>query len=201
MQARSDTIAKHPKLIEQWREIGLGGILIGFEAADHQGLSKLNKSNSLRNNDETIRICKANGVDMWAAFIVDPEFDVEDFHRLSDYIRSRDLWLRQFTILTPLPGTPLFEQESKRLVTRDYRLYDCMHSVLPTKLPREQFYRHFAQLYRRSYGLRTFLRSFFTRGITLGEIWSVLPLLAKLRNPRSYLEAENVAQVGGISGD
>jgi hypothetical protein len=110
MQARSDTIAQHPDLIEEWAKIGLGGVLIGFETPCPERLKKLNKSNSLRNNDETIRICQANGVDVWGAFIVNPDFDADDFQRLLDYVDDHDIKLRQFTVLTPLPGTPLFEQ-------------------------------------------------------------------------------------------
>jgi hypothetical protein len=33
-------------------------------------------------------------------------------------------------------------------LTHDYELYDALHAVLPTRLPREEFYQHFAELYR-----------------------------------------------------
>jgi len=192
MQARSDTIAQHPDLIESWAKIGLGGVLIGFETPCPERLKKLNKSNSLRNNNETIRICKANGVDMWGAFIVNPDFEPEDFQRLLDYVSDRGIVLRQFTVLTPLPGTPLFEREAERLVTRDYRLFDCLHSVLPTKLPREEFYRQFTRLYRRSYGLLALLRSIFDRRVTMSDIRYLLPLVSRLCNYRAYLKSEEM---------
>ncbi|NOZ20328.1 MAG: hypothetical protein GXP25_04480, partial [Planctomycetes bacterium] len=98
--------------------------------------------------------------------------------------------LRQFTVLTPLPGTPLFEQEAERLVTRDYRLFDCLHSVLPTKLPREEFYRQFTRLYRRSYGLLSLLYSIFARRLTLSDVRSLFPLVSKLCDYRAYLRSE-----------
>ena len=38
------------------------------------------------------------------------------------------------SINTPYPGTETWHTESRRLTTRDYRLFDIQHAVLPTKL-------------------------------------------------------------------
>jgi hypothetical protein len=53
-----------------------------------------------------------------------------------------------FTILTPLPGTQLYKAYEDKLLTTDHRLFDLLHAVLPTRLPREEFYREFARAYR-----------------------------------------------------
>jgi len=42
---------------------------------------------------------------------------------------------------TPYPGTDTWRTESRGLTTRDYRLFDVQHAVLPTKLPLKEFYR------------------------------------------------------------
>ncbi|KPK48721.1 MAG: hypothetical protein AMK72_06265 [Planctomycetes bacterium SM23_25] len=86
------------------------------------------------------------GVHMWGAFIVDPQFTREDFRALKTYREKRDIIYPQFTILTPLPGTDLYDEREDELVTRDYRLFDALHAVLPTRLPREEFYKEFARL-------------------------------------------------------
>jgi hypothetical protein len=52
-----------------------------------------------------------------------------------------------FTILTPLPGTQLYRAYKDQLLTTDHRLFDLLHAVLPTRLPREEFYREFARSY------------------------------------------------------
>jgi hypothetical protein len=36
------------------------------------------------------------------------------------------------------------------LLTNDYSCFDTLHAVLPTRLPREEFYQHFASLYRQT---------------------------------------------------
>jgi len=39
-----------------------------------------------------------------------------------------------FAVLTPLPGTDLYEDVKGNLITTDYDLFDFIHTQLPTKL-------------------------------------------------------------------
>ncbi len=148
MECRTDSIVRHPELVEQWRDIGLYAVLLGLEGADDRALQNVNKKNSAKVNDEALRILRDNGIIIWGAFIVDPDWDVDDFHRLREYVDAQEITHTQFTILTPLPGTELYKQRKDDLLTDDYACFDTMHCVLPTRLPREEFYRQFANLYR-----------------------------------------------------
>ena len=49
------------------------------------------------------------------------------------------------SINTPYPGTETWHTESRRLTTRDYRLFDIQHAVLPTKLPLGEFYKELVE--------------------------------------------------------
>jgi hypothetical protein len=111
-------------------------------------LTNVGKKSTARQNDEAIRILQANGIVIWGAFLVDPDWRAEDFDQLRDYIVRSDITHSQFTVLTPLPGTQLYKDRCNELLTDDYTCYDALHSVLPTRLPREEFYRQFAALYR-----------------------------------------------------
>jgi hypothetical protein len=44
------------------------------------------------------------------------------------------------SVNTPYPGTETWHTEARRVTTRDYRLYDIQHAVLPTLLPLPDFY-------------------------------------------------------------
>src|SRR5262249_57672895 len=44
------------------------------------------------------------------------------------------------SVNTPYPGTETWHTEQRRLTTRDYRLFDIQHCVLPTRLPLAEFY-------------------------------------------------------------
>jgi hypothetical protein len=43
--------------------------------------------------------------------------------------------------MTPYPGTEIWHTEARTLTTRDYRLFDIQHAVVPTTLPLAEFYR------------------------------------------------------------
>lgn len=149
MECRTDPIVRHPELLTKWVGVGLYAVLLGLEGSD-ETLRSVNKSTTSRVNDEAIRILQDHGVIIWGAFIVDPAWDHDDFKRLREYVNSRGITHTQFTVLTPLPGTELYRERAGELLTHDYRCYDCLHAVTPTRLPREEFYRNFAQLYRQT---------------------------------------------------
>lgn len=151
IQARSDTIVKHPEVIRQWKDAGLDHIFIGFEKIDQKGMKQVNKQNSVENNERTLDFLQSIGIGVYASFIVDPQFNKMDFKRLLHYIKKFKIAQPQFSILTPLPGTELFQQLKKRLTTTNYELFDLLHAVLPTRIPLADFYKEFAGLYRKAY--------------------------------------------------
>ena len=159
VQARSDTIAQHPLVVEKWREIGVDEVLVGFESSNEDELAGMSKGGSAEHHQEAMRILDANGVKVLAAFIIDPQYEASDFLRLFEYIEHMQLLFPNVTIyprlsvLTPLPGTDLYSERHRELITRDLRLYDTLHAVLPTKLPREEFYRLFAWAWKKSVGV------------------------------------------------
>jgi hopanoid C-3 methylase len=150
MECRTDSIVRHPELVEKWVKIGLYAVLLGLEGGSDAMLTSVGKSCTLDTNDRAIRILQDHGVIIWGAFLVDPDWTDDDFKRLRDYVRRKQITHTQFTVLTPLPGTQLYRDRYEELLTDDYSCFDTLHAVVPTRLPREEFYRHFADLYRQS---------------------------------------------------
>ena len=150
-QARSDAIVRHPGIVPLLRKAGFWKVFIGFEKIDEEAMSQLNKHNSIENNEEALKVLRAHGMEVIAAFIIDPSFQMQDFQRLRQYILDRRLYSPSLTILTPLPGTDLFARVKEKLVTSNYELYDYVHAVLPTKLKLADFYREFTELYKTGY--------------------------------------------------
>ncbi|HSV98749.1 MAG TPA: radical SAM protein [Sedimentisphaerales bacterium] len=150
MECRADSIVRHPNLVTRWVDIGLYAVLLGLEGGSDEMLKGVNKSCSIDMNNRAIRILQDHGVIIWGAFIVDPDWTTDDFKRLHDYVREKRITHTQFTILTPLPGTQLYRERRQDLLTDDYSCFDTLHAVVPTRLPREEFYRNFADLYRQT---------------------------------------------------
>jgi hypothetical protein len=65
------------------------------------------------------------------------------------------------SVLTPYPGTEIWLSDIRRLNTRDYRLFDITHAVLPTKLPLAEFYAEMVEtqgvIYKKFMGLKGML--------------------------------------------
>jgi len=79
------------------------------------------------------------------------------------------------------------------MVINQYEFFDLMHSLLPTKLPRKDFYREVSDLYRKSYSLKRL----FKRKTTplnakrlIGVCFYYLKVLSYLRKIRNAYKME-----------
>ena len=146
-QGRTDFAADHPELMARLAQNGLVMVLSGFESNDDDNLAALRKRSSWRKNVEANRIMRENGIFSTGIFMVRADWTAADFQGLRDYVNSLHIAVPLFTILTPLPGTQLYRTYEDKLLTTDRRLFDLLHAVLPTRLPREEFYREFCNCY------------------------------------------------------
>jgi radical SAM superfamily enzyme YgiQ (UPF0313 family) len=191
IQARSDAIVTHPELISLWKKAGLWKVFIGFEKIEDAELCALGKSNTVKNNEEALRILRANKVEVCASLIVDTQYERKDFRKLRHYIHQWRLYSPSLSILTPLPGTDLFHRLKNRLTSRNLELFDLAHAVLPTRLNLRDFYREFSALYRTGY-LRAgmgweILTVWVRRWTSTGELFKMLKSAWAMGSARYYL--------------
>jgi radical SAM superfamily enzyme YgiQ (UPF0313 family) len=158
LYGRSDTIARHPELLEQWKKAGLERVFVGLECIRDADLKLLRKGSTVENNVNAVRILKELDIDIWPMFIVRPEFDRRDFADLRKYCLGLDLPFIGFSVLTPLPGTDLYDEVKDHLVTANYDYFDFFHTLLPTTLPVQDFYQELITLYKRSRSLKNQIR-------------------------------------------
>ncbi len=150
LYGRSDTIAKNPDLMKTWREIGLEKVFVGLEFFRDEDLNHIRKGTSISDNKEAIRVLSSLGIEPYPSFIIRPEWQQNDFYELKQYCRSLELSFAGFAVLTPLPGTDLYEQSKDYLITNNYDYFDFIHTVLPTTLSLKDFYNEYYQLYMKS---------------------------------------------------
>lgn len=154
VQTRTDIICRHPELIEEWKDCGNLAIFLGVEKVDDAGLAAVNKKNKASNNQRAIDLLKEMGVGFTCNFIVDPDWGRDDFARLRDWIEENVTYNSGFSVLTPLPGTDLWDEAKQRVTTHDWEMYDIVHSVLPTRLPLEEFYEEYSRLWNHALQVR-----------------------------------------------
>ncbi len=145
--ARADTICKHPEMFAAWKEVGLETVYVGLESMEESQLENYNKGVDPDMNRRAVEILREIGIGLHAALIVDPDYEAEDFIKLRQTIEFVAPAEVTFTVFSPSPGTALFGEHEGEYICNPYLYYDCMHSILPTKLPLKKFYRYFSLLY------------------------------------------------------
>jgi hypothetical protein len=91
-------------------------------------------------NDILRSISRQVGVNI----IADPEWDRERFRVVREWCTEIPEVVN-ISVNTPYPGTETWYTESRKLATRDYRLFDIQHAVLPTRQPLPDFYTELVQ--------------------------------------------------------
>jgi hopanoid C-3 methylase len=154
VQTRTDIICKFPHLIEMWKDCGKLAIFLGLESVTDEGLKAVNKKNTADHNVKAIKILQDLGVGFTPNFIVDPAWTRDDFKRLRDWIDHTGAYNSGFSVLTPLPGTDLWDSAKDNVTTHDWEMYDIVHAVLPTTLSLDEFYKEYSALWRHALDVR-----------------------------------------------
>jgi radical SAM superfamily enzyme YgiQ (UPF0313 family) len=168
VQTRTDIICKFPHLIEMWKDCGKLAIFLGLESVTDEGLKAVNKKNTADNNVKAIKILQGLGVGFTPNFIVDPAWGRDDFKRLRDWIDHTGAYNSGFSVLTPLPGTDLWDTAKERVTTHDWEMYDIVHAVLPTTLSLDDFYEEYSGLWRHALDVRYRYRGKWKTYVQLG---------------------------------
>ncbi len=109
-----------------------------------------------------MRILHDHGIQVNGSFVLGFDHDGPDvFERTAEWVERNRLECSTFHILTPYPGTPLFQQldAQGRLRHRDWRLYDTSHVVFrPKRMTVQQLEEGYAWCYRRLFSHRSIWR-------------------------------------------
>jgi hopanoid C-3 methylase HpnR len=140
LETRGDVLLRNKEVFRYWKRLGLEYMFLGLEAIDEEGLKLHRKRVTLNKNFEALEFARELGITVALNIIADPGWDETRFAVIREWAMSVPE-IVHLTVNTPYPGTETWRTESRGLTTRDYRLFDVQHAVLPTKLPLEEFYR------------------------------------------------------------
>jgi len=139
LETRGDVLLRNKEVFKFWRKLGVSYIFLGLEAIDEDGLVKHRKRVPLGRNFEALEYARSLGVHIAINLIADPDWDHERFRIVREWCVEQPEVVN-ISVNTPYPGTESWLTEERHLATRDYRLFDIQHAVLPTKLPLAEFY-------------------------------------------------------------
>lgn len=136
-------IAHNHELMELMARSGCKGLLLGLETVSEGSLKDAGKKfNGSVEYKTLIGDLHRLGISIQGCFVFGLDHDTEDvFDRTVELAIDAGIDLPRFSVLTPFPGTPLFArlEQEKRILTKDWSLYDAQHVVFEPKLmsPRE----------------------------------------------------------------
>src|SRR5271157_700826 len=147
LETRGDVLLRNKEVFRFWKKLGLEYMFIGLEAIDEEGLRKHRKRVSLGRNFEALEFARSLGIYVAINLIADPDWDHERFRIVRDWCLEMPDVIN-ISVNTPYPGTESWVTDGRRLESRDYRLFDIQHAVLPTRLPLAEFYQELVTLQR-----------------------------------------------------
>jgi len=110
------SVARDPELLEMMRASGCAQVLVGFESPVTDGLAGLEQHNDwkLRHYDEyrsAIDTIQSHGVTVNGCFVIGLDGHTPSiFDQVYDFVQDSGLYEVQVTVLTPFPGTPLYDR-------------------------------------------------------------------------------------------
>jgi anaerobic magnesium-protoporphyrin IX monomethyl ester cyclase len=156
MQVRCDDIIAHKDLLPKMRKAGNRWMLVGIESGSAATLESFHKKINPTEAEQAMRLLKKNDIFAQATLIIGERKDsAESIAKLREFVNHIDPDLAIFMILTPFPGTELFETAKQNGWIEDYNWanYDMTHAVMPTEtLSRQQVQEELYNCYRSYYG-------------------------------------------------
>jgi len=134
-QVRVD-VTKDTELMELMKKSGCYFLYIGLESTNPKALEAMNKSQTVEEIESAIKIIHRYGIRIHGMFIFGTDQDnITSIRRTAKFAKRLKIESVQFMVLTPLPGTPVFNDMERegRLLSRDWSYYDAHHVVFQPK--------------------------------------------------------------------
>jgi len=173
-------IAHDPELMQLMRRSGCRGLLLGLESITRGGLKDAGKQfNASVDYAQLIDDLHQLGIAIQGCFVFGLDHDTRAvFDATAGFAIDSGIDLPRFAVLTPFPGTPLHERlvVEKRILTRDWELYDGQHVVFqPRHMTPEQLAEGHERAWKKVYGYRAIARRLWR-----ANAWEPLALAANL---------------------
>jgi radical SAM superfamily enzyme YgiQ (UPF0313 family) len=149
-------IARDLELLELAARSGCRGLLLGFESLSPSVLHASKKGfNTLQDYHSVMARLHDAGIAVMGCFVFGfDDDDADTFEATADFVHEANVDLPRYAILTPFPGTPLFQRMERegRILTRDWSLYDGQHAVFqPAGMSAPELERRTEWAWKRTY--------------------------------------------------
>jgi len=188
---RADFIVRHPGEIDLLAAHGFEAFFVGLESFRAGELADYDKRTSVEQNIAAVRVLEAAGVQCYAGLITGPDWKREDFDQLITHLNQFDHPMVNIQPITPMPGTPLYDDEGAGLALSRERAerWDMAHlAFVPQAMGPRAYYWHLLRTYwstSASAPQRRYLRARYGESVyrrvrkgAVGITWQYLKLIA-----------------------
>jgi len=136
-QTRVD-VAEDTELLRLMADSGCDTLHIGFESINPMTLEAFNKKQRVEEIVYCVKRLKEYHLNIHGMFVLGADTDdIDTIRKTADFARHLGIDTVQFLMLTPLPGTEIFNEvrDSDRLLHTDWSKYDAHHvTFIPAKM-------------------------------------------------------------------
>jgi anaerobic magnesium-protoporphyrin IX monomethyl ester cyclase len=130
--SRVDLLLRNEEVVKEMVKAGAKSVFIGVESSNPKTLEELKKGINMENTVQAVEMLKRNGLEIHASYILGGLHEtVEIIHETIRFAKRLDANVAQFSILTPYPGTAIYEQVKERIFRwrAPWSFFDMQHLV------------------------------------------------------------------------
>ncbi len=133
-QVRVDMVVNHPEVFEKMADAGFIYLFLGLESFSDVTLEKLNKQIKFKQIKYALKILHDLGFFVHGNIILGAKLEdtKQDIESTIEIAKNLDIDLLTYSLLTPYPGTKLWEQvlSEDLFLTRDWHEFTWSHPVI-----------------------------------------------------------------------
>ena len=161
--AVTSNIVDMPDILDDLKESGCQSLFIGFESINDKAIDSVNKvQNSVGKYERLVEELHKRGIMINASFVFGlDEDDSSVFEKTLDWIVKNKIETVTSHILTPYPGTRLYENLHKqgRITDFDLSKYNTANVVYrPKKMTKEELYDGYLWIYKEVYSFKNIIK-------------------------------------------
>lgn len=162
-QIRVDSITKSPQMVKKMSEAGFWAVLIGIESVNDEILKDMRKKITFTQVISAIKLLHYYNIIIFGSMIIGYDLNAteEDIIKEIDFIKKIDIDFPIYSLITPFPGTPIFDEFNKKklITTKDWSRYTPFKPVIKTyKLSSEKLFHLLHYAFKKHAYYKNFIR-------------------------------------------
>lgn len=156
-------LVRDQELLTAAAESGCKGLLMGLESISPENLKQSKKGfNSPEDYFKLVEALHQHGIALQGCFVFGLDQDDPDvFLKTAEFAVAAKIDLPRFAIVTPFPNTALYKrlESEKRILTRNWELYDGQHVVFrPARMNIQELQEGTETAWKHAYSMKSILR-------------------------------------------